>query len=215
MSDTLEKLSNNLDLLESGRYTIVAKTDLTQTKTLRETGFELTSSSGAGIQNDVMSGHGQPMDKEMIGQMIDQAVFRVKQEYETQRLQDKIAQLEAQLKEKEGDSLETAFSGVIKRLDPYIDPICDRVFGKPAPTQIAVAGFNNNNQTTTTMPNNQTTTAMPGTETEATQRVQKALAQWQEADPSGQLILVIEKIAKIAAEDKNKYNMYIPMLLAN
>jgi hypothetical protein len=208
MTDSIDKLSENLDLLESGQYVISGKQELNQTKVFREIAFELINATVGSTQSQAPSNYGS---NESIQAMIDSAVNRVRYEFETERLKEKINELEKQLKEKTEGSVETAVAGVIKRLDPYVDPICDRVFGKPKPTQIAAIGFNNSTNPTTTMSN---TTATPQTQEEATKRVQDALALWQENDPSGNMILVIEKIAKIAATDKNKYNMYIPMLLS-
>lgn len=212
MTESIGKLSEVLDMLESGRYVVSSKTDPAQTKTLRETAFELVKDGVLAGQNNQQQTAVQSQGS--VQAMIDAAVDKVRNEFERKALNDKIAMLELKVKEGEASNLDNAIAGILKRLDPYVDPICDRVFGKPQSSSVAAIGFtgdkNNSTKTTTNMAQ---TKEAPKTEQEATERTRKALEIWQEQDPE-KVVLVIEKIAEIAQKDKAKYNMYIPILLA-
>jgi hypothetical protein len=203
LDKSLEKLSDDLDLLQTGRYVISAKSKADQTKGLREDTFEHTNIK-ASTDAPIASVGAVGATEEIIAKHVNDALQRFQDKLDNQKLQDRIMLLEKELKDSKDSNFETAISGIIKKLDPYVDPLLDHMFPASTGTKIAVSGFK---KSTT-----QNTTTLANTEAEATARVQKALDTLLTLDPE-RALLVIEKIAETAEKDYPTYNMYVAMLL--
>jgi hypothetical protein len=222
MTDSLERLESSLELLESGRYVITCKTSTTQTKGFHEIAFEHQNTFSPLANNNAVSGPQVTglLTMEMLNERLKEEREKVNMDWEMKRLKERNEDLEKKLKEAENNGTDAALSGIIKRLDPYVDPVLNHFFPVEGKTKVAAVGFkdseqnksNNNNHTTMQNQNFTPPTTRPQDDEEASKRSQIALQAWADADPENFLAMV-EKIASVAVNDPNTYKMYVPMLL--
>lgn len=219
LDQSIEKLENDLDLLESGRYMISCKQKTDDTKNLREIAFDfINEKSTATSLNQPAQTQAQGISMEELERRLREQEERILQRFEMDNLRKQNAEQAARIKELEGNTMDVAISGIAKRIDPFIEPMMNHFFPANAPAKVGVAGLPGNNKNLqqknkTNMAQSTATTKTEISAEEATQRVQAALSQWQDADPE-RMILVIEKIAATAAQDPAMYNMYATMLLS-
>src|SRR6478735_3248339 len=154
----LQYLDERLSLLDPGRYVIKCGEKPDMAKGYREIGFELegqarvASASPAESQNQFHMGSVQ--------EYVQKELDNYKRQVELEKKDDEIKRLKEEIKEHKANGIETAISGIVKRLDPYVDPMLDHFFPLPTKTQVGVAGLPEKNQPTTKKTN---TMALPAT----------------------------------------------------
>lgn len=208
MATAIEKLSNTLDLLGSGRYIICAKTKPEQTKGYNEIAFEHQGTNAPATTNassNQVAGIGMI---EMFDQRLVSEIQKLKTEFKMELLEKENADLKLQVKELSASGLESTFNNILKRVDPYLDPALDHFFPVEKSTKIAAVGFSN---PTNNKPMN-TPKKVANTEEEAAERSRIALQNWADKDPE-RFLAVVEKIAETIDKDFATYNMYITQLL--
>lgn len=220
MDGSLEKFRKALSLLETGRFTIVAKPKPEAAKSYSETTYEHEKT---GTNPTVLPQVAQVsgISENDVQRRIDEAVEKTLTRIRLENLEKENNELRKQVREA---SKEDPISGIFRRLDPYLDPIMQHVFPQnntPLPTtQVSVSGFSGNSQSNTThnkidMASNSQKFQFvpPSNEEEASQRATTVTQAWAERDED--FLHVVEKIFHTLENDPAKYKMFSQMLLAS
>ncbi len=228
MTASLDRLSESLDMISTGRYTICAKKTPDQTKGFTEVSIEHTNESSVPV---VIAGHGAahgvgPMPNVGIMELMDQRmnarIAEMESRHKMERLEEKIKDLEALNRELQESGFEKAAANVIKKLDPYIDPLLNHIYPVEGKAKIAAVGFGGNlskqvqTKNTTEMTPDEVKYTLPAnppeSDDEATERAKIALQAWANKDPE-RFLAIVEKVTSLAVNEPATYNMYVPMLL--
>jgi hypothetical protein len=225
MTQSLERLSQSLDLIGDGRYVICCKKTPDQTKGLLEMTFEHTNELNPGRKNPgvgTLTSSPAPANfYDLMEAKMDAKIEALENRHKMERMEEKIKSLESENALLKGNSFENAASNVIKKLDPYVDPVLEHFFPVEGKTKIAAVGFNDqkkSNQKTTDMSNTTTKfvrpTNPPTSDAEASERANAAVQAWANNDPKN-FLAIVEKLAEMTSNEKDiaTYNMYVPMLL--
>lgn len=201
-SDGLNELDKALNMLAGGSYYIEAypgKEKGDATKWLR-TRYEHQRN------NSTMAGIGATPQMQApiidVQEAIDKALNEYKRNQEFEALQREIAELKQASK-----NVDDRWLNVWEKLIPHAQPLIAGITGML--TGGAPAPAVGNPQQQVKQHNN--TQEMDSEQQVAIQRLNAALALWQENEPD--LIILVEKIAKMSRDNKAMYNMARPMLM--
>lgn len=220
LDQSIQKLSECLELLESGRYTVACKQTPTQSKALSEIAYEHNNGVATTTNQPETSHHQVSGISQSFEERLQSELNKFRQELKVQEMQKEIDRLKQELSEAKGSNLEATFNRVLNRVDPYLDPVLDHFFPQAEKTaKVAAIGFSsqtNENQKTETMPTTNQKYSAPQAKAkdseEASQRCRIAMQSWMDADEDF-FLYVVEKIAHTAVNDPNTYQMYRSMLL--
>lgn len=194
-----------LELLEPGQYKIITRNSPSQAKSLGMTIYKHgdipQGVAAVGSVSHVPANNGGFVTKEDARQMAADAADMALLRFQYQIALDKAATLEKRVTElqKEVDGNDP-ISGIVKRLDPYIDPVMGHFFPKKQvmqATQIAAVGYAGNQNEV---------------DLERSAKLKALLEKWQDLDQEN-FVEIIEKVVNTAEKDTNTYTMYRSMLI--
>lgn len=196
-----EKLSEYLDLLEPGRYRITMKRTYDVAKGFVDTAFTIPetvtaakpTSQVSGLPSEINTnlpvqiGGAQFIPQSMVTQQLQEWQEKYEQKQSMIKKDERIKELENELKEFKKGSFEQTLTRVYDRIEPYLDKVMPKT-NKPIAAQISGA----NNEALT--------------DEQATDIMTSLIQEWEELRP-GDSLEVIEKIVDLIKNDPSKYAM--------
>ena len=207
--DGYNSFSMALELLEPGQYRIIVRNSPTQAKSLAMTIYKHGEipMGVAGHSSASVSGFSTPnvntdfVSKTDAKQMANEAAESALLRFQYFMALEKVATLERELNRVQREAnTEHPISGIIKRLDPFIDPMMSHLFPKQAAmqtTQIAAVGYADTNNEV---------------DLDKSKKLKALLEKWQDLDQEN-FVEVIEKVVDTAEKDAVTYAMYRKMLI--
>lgn len=192
-------LSEAVELLENGSYKIIVRNTATQAKSLATIIYKHGDTAVSGANPSTPNYQSNLITREDAQKMAHDAMEYALVKFQYDLAIKKIADLERELRLKQNE--DSPISGVVKRIEPFIEPMMNHLFPKPSvmqPTKIAAVGYN--------------TEQAQEFDLAKTQKLKDLIERWQEID-NDHFVEVIEKIVTTAESDKNSYDMYRKMLI--
>lgn len=187
---SIDVLNKYLDAVGNGEYSIEAWESEGQKKERKNISFVI------GDPLPVQGISGLPVNAGLsVQEEIKKAIEQYEKDQEIKNLKLKIETLEAQKKELEGE-LNSAELRIGSKLSPYIGVIMESLGFEKVAEAAAVAGGGDSENAT-----------------ENEKRLNAAFESWVETDP-GDIVSLVEKIAKLAKDDPGTYQMAKTMLMS-
>ena len=200
LDNSIERLSRYLDLIEPNRYRLSAKRTFNTAKGYAETAIELLADPAAvsGVSNAVPAAGYVSADD--VTRQVAAAVEAYEAKQEAKKKDERIADMEKQLREYQKGDFGQTLSRIYTRFEPFLDQVLIPELKKKI-NNPALSGTKNN----TTMDNNSSSF------TNEEEELAQLLERWEKIHP-GDPLTVIRTIVEMAENNAAKYSMAKSMM---